>query len=177
MRLWESIIYDLPEGKRSIIYIFLFHFTNPKYRVLKTYRLAKYFGSSKYKFLRLYSQRLRFSMIRKGSCDIHTSSEIGKNFKLAHPIGIVIGAGVTIHDSVTIFQNVTLGSHGRESETKKEYPSVAKNVVIYSGSTLIGDITIGETSIIGANSFINKDVPPNHIAYGNPMKLKKRNIE
>ena len=116
-------------------------------------------------------------MIRNGNCDIHVKSEIGKNFKLAHPIGVVIGAGVIIKDSVTIFQNVTLGSHGKESESTKEYPKVSNNVIIYSSSTLIGGIEIGQNSIIGANSLINKDVPPNHIAYGNPMKLKKRNIE
>jgi serine O-acetyltransferase len=174
MNLWESIVYDLPDDKRSIFYIIIFHFTNPKYRILKTYRLAKYFGSSKYKFFRLYAQRLNFSMIRKGGCDIHISCEIGKNIKLAHPIGIVIGAGVIIYDSVTIFQNVTLGSHGSESKSQKEYPIIARNVIIYAGSTLVGGIKIGENSIIGANSFINKDVPPGYIAYGNPMKLKKK---
>jgi len=173
MSLWESIVFDLPVDKRSIFYIILFHFMKPNYRILKTYRLAKYFGSSKYKFFRLYSNRLKFLMIRKSCCDIHISCEIGKNIKLAHPIGIVIGAGVIIHDSVTIFQNVTLGSHGSQSKFKKEYPIVGRNVIIYASATLLGGIKIGENSIIGANSFINKDVPPNHIAYGNPMKLKK----
>lgn len=174
MNFWHSITYDLPEGKKNIFQVFLMHYINPKYRIIKAYRLAKYFGNSKNKLFKLISARLRAKMILNYGCDLHIDSIIGKNLRLTHPIGVVIGAGVKIQNSVTIFQNVTLGSHGKENSNTKEYPVISNNVIIYSGATIIGNVTIGENSIIGANTFVNKNIPPNHIAFGNPLIIKQR---
>jgi serine O-acetyltransferase len=176
MTFWQALFFDLPKKRKSLFFVIFYHLTSSKYRVLKCYRLYKYFGSSKNIIFKVISIRLRMSMIRFGNCDIHLKSQIGRNFKLAHPLGVVIGAGVVIDDNVTVYQNVTLGSHGKGTSLAKEYPTVKKNVIIYPGSIVIGGVTIGENSVVGANSLINRDVPPNHIAYGNPMKLKQRNM-
>ncbi|WP_281281569.1 serine O-acetyltransferase [Fluviicola chungangensis] len=121
--------------------------------------------------MRLLASRQRVKMISQGNCDISIYSEIGKNFKLAHPLSVVIGAGVIIKDNVTIFQNVTLGSHGRK---EKQYPIIEDNVIIYTGAVVIGGISIGKNAVIGANAVVNKDIPDNHVAYGNPLIIKSK---
>jgi serine O-acetyltransferase len=88
-----------------------------------------------------------------------------------HPIGIVIGDGVKIGDNVKIWHNVTIGSHGKANEDLG-YPTIEKNVRIYEGATIIGKIVIGENSLIGSKSLVNKDVPQDSTAFGIPAKIK-----
>jgi serine O-acetyltransferase len=174
MSLLQELYKDIPKLKPRISDILIYRLINPEYRVLYRYRLGKYFGASKNKFFRLLASRQRAKMISNGNCDISIHSEIGKNFKLAHPLSIVIGAGVIIKDNVTVFQNVTLGSHGRK---EKQYPIIEDHVIIYSGAVIIGGVTIGKNAIIGANTVINKDIPENHVAYGNPLQIKPKTLK
>ena len=85
-----------------------------------------------------------------------------------HFIGIVIGDKVKIGRKCTIFQNVTLG--------KKNgcYPTIGNGVTIFAGSVIVGDITIGDNSVIGANSFVDKDVPENSCVAGVPARVINR---
>ena len=105
------------------------------------------------------------------NCDISYDTKIGRGVIFAHPIGIVIGNKTCIADGVRIWQNVTLGSHGK-SNLGKNYPTVEKNVKIYAGAKIIGGITIGENSVVAANAVVNIDVPPNSIAAGVPCVIK-----
>jgi serine O-acetyltransferase len=101
-------------------------------------------------------------------------STIGKNIKLPHPLGIVIGAGVVIKDNVTIFQQVTLG--GKGGFHKLDYPIIENNVIIYAGAKILGSVTIGQNSIIGANSVVLSDIPPDSVAVGVPARILKISI-
>lgn len=78
-----------------------------------------------------------------------------------HGIGCCIGKGVKIGEGVNIFQNVTIGSNFKSNEN----PEIEDNVVICSNSVIVGDIKVGKNSIIGACSFIDRDIPENSIAY------------
>ena len=102
--------------------------------------------------------------------EINFGSKIGENVKFEHPIGIVIGLGVTIHDNVIIYQNVTLGNHGKPN-VAPSYPTMNSGVVISANSSVIGNVTVGENSIIGAHSLVTRDVPPNCTVAGVPARV------
>jgi serine O-acetyltransferase len=95
-------------------------------------------------------------------CLIACEAEIGRGFRIAHPIGIVIGLA-KIGDNVAIWQNVTIGAIGRAGK-KKSWPVIDDNVRIFASAVVAGGIRIGEGSTIGALAFINRDVPPHSLA-------------
>jgi serine acetyltransferase len=71
-----------------------------------------------------------------------------------------------------IYQNVTIGTKDTTNYLFANYPVIGDNVTIYPNAVIIGNISIGDNSIIGAGSIVNSDIPPNSIAYGNPAKIK-----
>lgn len=104
---------------------------------------------------------------------LNPNTYISESVKFPHPTSIVIGAGVEIGENVTIYQNVTIGGARIGDAKKNNYPIIGNNTIIFSGAVLIGEITIGENVIIGANSVVNVDVPDSHLAVGVPCRLKK----
>ena len=98
--------------------------------------------------------------------EIHPAATIGKGFFADHGMGVVVGETAEIGDNVTVYQGVTLGGTG--FATGKRHPTVQDNVTIGSGAKLLGPITIGHGSKIGANSVVIHDVPPNSTVVGNP---------
>ena len=98
--------------------------------------------------------------------EIHPAAEIGSGFFVDHGMGVVIGETAVIGDDVTLYQGVTLGGTG--FATGKRHPTVEDNVTIGSGAKLLGPITIGHGSKIGANTVVIHDVPPNSTVVGNP---------
>lgn len=81
-----------------------------------------------------------------------------------HPIGIVIASDAEISKGVVIYQNVTIGR--KEMDKDDGIPHIGKNVMIYSGAVIVGGISIGKNSIVGANAIVTKDVPANSIVVG-----------
>jgi serine O-acetyltransferase len=111
------------------------------------------------------------SMFKKYGVLIGKNAKIGTNVKIVHPVGVIIGDEAIIGDNVLIYQNVTIGkNNSKKSEKKDGYPKIEKNVIIYSNSTVVGPIDVGEGSIIGANSFVNKNVKAKTVIVGNPAK-------
>src|SRR5437763_6090357 len=98
--------------------------------------------------------------------EIHPSAHIGESFFIDHGMGVVIGETAKIGDNVTLYQGVTLGGTG--FARGKRHPTVEDNVTIGSGAKLLGPITIGHGSKIGANSVVIHDVPANSTVVGNP---------
>ncbi len=107
--------------------------------------------------------------------DIHPGAKIGRRVFIDHGIGVVIGETAEVGDDVLIYQQVTLGgvslSHG------KRHPTVEEGVVIGAGAKVLGNITIGANSKIGANSVVVKDVPKNSTAVGIPAKVVKKGLD
>ncbi|WP_313264669.1 hypothetical protein [Sphingobacterium sp.] len=147
-------------------------FLNRSFKLLFIFRVGQYFHSKEGVFNSLISRYLKNRIIRRG-CDISYGASIGERLKLPHPLSIVIGDGALIENDVVIYQNVTIGSHGKKGEINKEYPTIKNCVKIYAGSTIIGSVVIGENSIVGAMSLVNRDIPENSIAYGIPIKIKE----
>ena len=105
--------------------------------------------------------------------EIHPGARIGRAFFIDHGSGVVIGETAEIGDGCVIFHNVTLGGTGKHRG--KRHPTVGDNVLIGTGATLLGPITIGANARVGANSFIHMhDVPPGCTAVGTPARLIKR---
>jgi serine O-acetyltransferase len=98
--------------------------------------------------------------------EIHPAAKVGDGFFIDHGMGVVIGETAEIGDDVTLYQGVTLGGTG--FATGKRHPTVQDNVTIGSGAKLLGPITVGHGSKIGANSVVIHDVPPNSTVVGNP---------
>jgi serine O-acetyltransferase len=99
--------------------------------------------------------------------DIHPGARIGESFVIDHGTGVVIGETTVIGNNVRIYQGVTLGAlslpknAGEKLRGKKRHPSIADDVIIYSGATILGgDTVIGERSVIGGNVWITASVPP-----------------
>lgn len=90
-----------------------------------------------------------------------------------HGMGIVIGETSIIGNNVTIYHGVTLG--GVSLNKGKRHPTIEDSVIIGAGAKVLGNITIGKNSKIGANSVILKDVPKNSVAVGIPGKIITNN--
>ena len=84
-----------------------------------------------------------------------------------HGTGVVIGETAVIGDNVRIYQGVTLGAGnfpkdacGMLIKGNKRHPTIGNNVTIYSGASVLGDITIGDNSVIGGNVWLTESLPP-----------------
>ena len=120
------------------------------------------------KLARIYSGISQFLT----NIDIHPASTIGRRVFIDHGIGVVIGETTIIEEDVLIYQGVTLG--GVSLNKGKRHPTVRANSVIGSGAKVLGNITIGVSSKIGANSVVISDVPDYTTAVGIPAKIIKR---
>jgi serine O-acetyltransferase len=98
--------------------------------------------------------------------EIHPAARIGDALFIDHGMGVVIGETAEIGDNVTLYQGVTLGGTG--FATGKRHPTLEDNVTIGSGAKLLGPITVGHGSKVGANSVVIHDVPENSTVVGNP---------
>lgn len=142
--------------------------------IVLLFRLGNYCDST----IPIFGKILRFIieyLIRiLYSSDISCKAKIGKGFRIMHGHDIVIGANVVIGDYCKIFNGVTLGNKNTEIPDSKQ-PTLQDNVVISTGAKVLGGITIGANSIVGANSVVINDIPENSIAVGIPSRVVKRN--
>ncbi len=97
--------------------------------------------------------------------DIHPGAQIGARFFIDHGTGVVIGETSIIGDNVKLYQGVTLGAlsfpkdeRGKLIRGLRRHPQICDNVVIYSGATILGDVTIGEGCVIGGNVWLTQSV-------------------
>ena len=109
------------------------------------------------------------------ACDIPGQADIDPSVEFIHNgLGVVIGKRVTIRKKCLIYQNVTLG--GRETVSPEGerlrvgMPVIEENVKIYAGACVLGPITIGHDSVVGANAVVMHDAPPYSLIVGVPAK-------
>ncbi len=112
-----------------------------------------------------YPRELTEHIHTKTGIDMHPGAKIGKHFFIDHGTGVVIGETAEIGDWVRIYQGVTLGVLHFEEEGEilkkgyKRHPTIGNNVVIGAGAKILGPVTIGSHVSIGANSWIEEDIP------------------
>jgi len=107
--------------------------------------------------------------------EIHPGATIGPGFFIDHGMGVVIGETTVIGRNVTLYQGVTLGGTGKERG--KRHPTIEDNVVIGVGATVLGNITIGHGSKVGAGAVVIHDVPPSCTVVGIPGRVVVREGE
>lgn len=96
----------------------------------------------------------------------------GPGLYIGHPHGITINYQVVMGKNVNIHKNVTIGRENRG--TREGTPTIGNEVWIGIGSTVVGNITIGDDVLIAPNSFVNCDIPDHSIVIGNPCKIIHR---
>ncbi|MBN2026035.1 MAG: serine O-acetyltransferase [Actinobacteria bacterium] len=101
--------------------------------------------------------------------EIHPGARFGKGVFIDHGMGVVIGETSEIGDYVTLYQGVTLGGTGKEKG--KRHPTVGRNVVIAAGAKVLGPITVGDDSKVGAGAVVIRDVPPRCTVVGIPGRV------
>ncbi len=160
-----SVVKERDPAIHSDIEVFLY----PTFRAMLAYRRAhKHYEKGHYFRARYISQKAA----RKTGIEIHPGAKIGKGFFIDHGNGVVIGETTEIGDNVTLYQGVTLGGTGKEQG--KRHPTIGNNVMISSGARVLGSITVGDNSKIGAGSVVLCDVPPNSTVVGVPGRVVKR---
>ena len=122
--------------------------------------------------LKLFARWL--SQIMRGitGIEIHPGAMIGRNLFIDHGMGVVIGETAEVGDNVTIYHGVTLG--GTSLHKTKRHPTIEDHVVIGAGAKVLGAITIGAYSRIGANAVVVKSAPPNAVVVGVPGQVVVR---
>jgi serine O-acetyltransferase len=107
--------------------------------------------------------------------EIHPGATIGRRLFIDHGMGVVIGETAIVGDDVTLYQGVTLGGTGKEHG--KRHPTIEDNVVIGGGAKVLGNITVGRNSRIGAGSVVLRNVPEHSTVVGVPGHIVFRNGE
>jgi serine O-acetyltransferase len=158
-----AVVFEQDPAARSYLEVIL---TYSGLHAIWAHRIAHAFFKRKFYFLaRVISQISRFFT----GIEIHPGAKIGRRLFIDHGMGVVIGETCEIGDNVTIFQGVTLGGTGKEKG--KRHPTIKDNALIATGAKVLGSITIGENSKIGAGSVVLKEVPPNSTVVGVPGRV------
>ena len=114
-----------------------------------------------------------FSRILTG-IEIHPGARIGRRFFIDHGMGVVIGETTFIGDDVLLYQGVTLGGTGKEQG--KRHPTLEDNVIVGAGAKVLGNLTIGKNSRIGAGSVVVDNVPDDSTVVGIPGRVVHQRI-
>ena len=147
-------------------------FNYPGLWALFFHRIAHWFYLKKLRFIPRFVSALGMFLTM---IDIHPGAKIGRRVFIDHGVGVVIGETTVIGEDVLIYQQVTLG--GVSTSKGKRHPTLENNVVIGAGAKILGNITIGENSKVGANSVVIKDVPSDSTAIGIPARVLKRGYD
>lgn len=149
---------------KSLLEVFLCY---PGVKAIAFHRLSHPLYQAKlYILARLVSE---ISRLLTG-IEIHPGAKIGKRVVIDHGMGVVIGETAEVGNDCLIFHGVTLG--GKNFEDKKRHPTIGNKVIIGAGAKILGNIKIGDDSVVGANSVVTKDVPSGVIVTGIPASLK-----
>ena len=120
---------------------------------------------------RVLSQVARFHT----GTDIHPGALLGHRLFIDHATGVVIGETAIVGSDVTMYQGVTLGGTGKGHG--KRHPTICDGVFIGNNANILGNITVGENSRVGAGSVVLSDVPPNSTVVGVPAHIVYHNGE
>jgi serine O-acetyltransferase len=104
--------------------------------------------------------------------EIHPAARLGRGLFIDHGMGVVIGETAEVGENVTLLQGVTLG--GTSLKREKRHPTLGNSVVVGAGATVLGAISVGDNSRIGAGSVVVRDVPANAVVVGVPGKVTYR---
>ena len=159
-------IFDRDPAARSLLEVLLCY---PGLYAVWSHRLAHWLWVHRIKLpARYLSQVMRWLT----GIEIHPGACIGQGFFIDHGMGVVIGETAEIGTEVTLYHGVTLG--GTSLAKGKRHPTLGDRVVVGAGAKILGAITVGDDSRIGANAVVVKPVPPNSVVVGVPGQIVAR---
>lgn len=139
-------------------------FCYPGIRAISSYRIAHALLKAEVPLIPRIITEMAHS---ETGIDIHPGATIGEYFTIDHGTGVVIGETARIGTNVKMFQGVTLGAksfpldeNGNPIKGIDRHPKIGNNVIIYSNSTILGNITVGDGAVIGGNIWVDQDVAP-----------------
>lgn len=127
--------------------------TYPGIHALWTHRIEHWLWQ---KHLRFLARMMANYTRSKTGIEIHPGATIGRRVFIDHGMGVVIGETAIVGNDVTIYHGVTLG--GRSLDKGKRHPTVEDNVILGAGAKVLGNITIGKGSTIGANQVVTRSL-------------------
>lgn len=136
------------------------------WQALQAHRVAHYLWHHNRRHLAYHLQSRCNELF---AIDIHPAAHIGQRISLDHGTGIVIGETCIIENDVALFQDVTLGGTGKLSGDR--HPVIREGALIGAGAKILGRITIGAHTRIGAASVVLEDIPADTTAVGNPARV------
>jgi serine O-acetyltransferase len=167
--MWQTLRHDIDvvlerdPAARTRLDVVL---TYPGLHALWGHRLAHSLWEMKLELL----ARVVASLVRVVTgVDIHPAAVIGQGLFMDHATGVVVGETAVIGDDVTMYHAVTLG--GLTLNKGKRHPTVGNRVMIGAGAKILGPVTIGDDSRIGANAVVVHDVPAGSVIVGVPGRL------
>ena len=124
-------------------------------------------------YYRLGQWRYLFYLVFPPQTNLHIfdSTKIGKAFKVVHGDGTYVNA-TSLGDNCTVYQGVTIGVGSNFIP-----PRILDNVTIYTNAIIVGDITIGENTVIAAGAVVTKSIPQNSLIVGNPARIRRLGTE
>ena len=161
----QSVL-DRDPAARSKLEVLLCY---PGLHAIWTHRLTHRLWKMNFKLIaRWLSQIMRWLT----GIEIHPGAIIGHNFFIDHGMGVVIGETAEVGNNVTLYHGVTLG--GTSLNKVKRHPTLEDDVVVGAGAKVLGAITIGANSRIGANAVVVKSAPPDLVIVGVPGQVVVR---
>ena len=158
----QSVLERDPAASSALVVLLCY----PGLWALWTHRLHHWLWNHGWHFLaRFLSQCTRFYT----GIEIHPAARIGRRVFIDHGMGIVIGETAIVGDDVTLYQGVTLGGTGKG--IGKRHPTLRDGVFVGNNANILGNITIGENSRVGAGSVVLRDVPPDSTVVGVPAHI------
>jgi len=171
-----AVVFEKDPAATSVWEVLLY----PHLHALWLHRLAHHYYLKGGRFVpRLISLVARF--ITSG-IDIHPGATIGRRFFIDHGSGVVIGETAVVGDDVMLYHQVTLGATGwwkdiKRGRSAKRHPTIKDHVVLGSGATVLGDVTVGAWSKIGAQALVIESLPPHSIVLGHAGSIIHRSAD
>ena len=164
----ETVFHGDPAAKSALEIFFCY----PGFHSILLHRAAHRIYTAGFPLLaRIVSQ---FNRTVTG-IEIHPCANIGRRCFIDHGMGVVIGETTEIGDDVLLYQGVTLGGTGKEKG--KRHPTIGNNVVIGTGAKILGNITIGDHTKIGAGSVVIRSVPEHSTVVGVPGRVVRTRVD
>jgi serine O-acetyltransferase len=142
----------------------------PGVEALTVHRLAHFLHK---KDIPLIPRMMSEMVHSRTGIDIHPAAQIAPYCSIDHGTGLIIGETTIIGEHVNLFHNVTLGAKSvtPEFRGKKRHPTIGNHVIIYPGATILGDIEVGDNTVIGGNAFLLESCPANSKIYAKPPEM------
>ena len=161
----QSVL-DRDPAARNVFEVMLCY---PGLHAVWTHRITHRLWKRDFKLLARWISQIARTMT---GIEIHPGATIGRNFFIDHGMGVVIGETAEVGENVTLYHGVTLG--GTSLNKVKRHPTLEDNVVVGAGAKVLGAITIGANSRIGANAVVVKSTPPDSVVVGVPGQVVVR---